>query len=145
MATVKKRAKVVHSAEKMYRLVDGIEQYPEFIPWCSKSQIIMRDENEVRASLTFKHGALQKKFSTLNRLHPPQMMEIRLLDGPFKQLEGFWRFQPTADGGCEIMLDLDFEFSSRLLALVFGPLFHQAANKLVDVFLARADDLYGKD
>ena len=143
MAIVEKSIEVPYSATKMYALVDSIEDYPEFVPACSKSEIISRTEHEVRATLHFSGGGFQKSFSTCNRLQPSKMIEIRLLNGPFKQLEGFWRFEALPDDGCKVTLDLEFEFSSKLLALAFGPIFHQVVNTLVDAFDKRARDVYG--
>ena len=129
----------------MYQLVDDIEKYQEFVPACSKSEVISRDEDEVRATLYFSGGGFQKSFSTCNRLQPSKMIEIRLLNGPFKQLEGFWRFESLPEDGCRVTLDLDFEFSSKLLSLAFGPIFNQVVNSLVDAFEKRARAVYAPE
>lgn len=144
MTTIKREATVAHSVEQMYDLVNDIESYPQFLPWCSESHVDFRNEDEVRAGLTLAMSGISKTFSTHNRLQKNKMIEIRLVDGPFKQLEGFWRFERTASEGCRIQLDLDFEMSSGMLSFVIGPIFHQIANTLVDAFVDRADVLFGK-
>lgn len=135
---------VPHTVSEMFQLVDQIEDYPKFLPWCKESQILTRDEDEVRATLLLAGGGFQKSFTTCNRLQKDKMIEIRLLDGPFRQLEGFWSFAGEGNDSCCITLNLEFEFSSKLLALAFGPFFHQVANTLVDAFSKRATELYAK-
>lgn len=145
MPIIHRNVLVPYNVAKMYQLVNDIEAYPEFLPWCKGSQIISRNEDEIRATLLLAGGGLQKSFTTCNRLQPNKMIEIRLLDGPFRQLEGFWRFEAAAGDGCHISLDLEFEFSNKLIALAFGPIFNQMANTLVDAFYQRAIQVYGKD
>jgi len=142
MPTVHKAALVPYSPEQMYKLVDNIQHYPQFVPWCVNGEELSRTEDAVRARLTFSGSGLQKSFTTLNRLHPHNMMEINLVDGPFDNLEGFWRFD-SHDQQCNVVLDLEFEFSSRLLAMMFGPVFNQVATSLVDCFVKRAHEVYG--
>jgi ribosome-associated toxin RatA of RatAB toxin-antitoxin module len=143
MPTIQHKLEVPYQASEMYQLVDRVEDYAQFLPWCKESHVISRDEDEVRATLTLAAGAFQKSFTTCNRLQKDKMIEIRLIDGPFDTLEGFWRFDPLESKGCSISLDLEFEFSSKLIALAFGPVFHQVASSLVDAFRKRADQVYG--
>jgi len=129
----------------MYKLVDDIDSYAEFLPWCRSTNVISRDENEVKASIEIARGALNKSFTTLNRLQRNKMIEMRLVEGPFKHLEGFWRFDPLKDNSAsKISLDLDFEFESRLVAFAVGPVFNQIANTMVDAFCKRAIEVYGE-
>lgn len=144
MPTINKQAVVSYKQEQMYDLVNDIESYPQFVPWCEGSQVLSRSEDEVRASLSFARGGISKSFTTMNRLQPHKMIEIRLLDGPFKMLEGFWRFEKVDDQYSKVGLDLEFEFSSRLVAMMFGPVFHQVATMLVTAFTARAKEVYRK-
>lgn len=132
-----------YSVADMYKLVDEIEKYPEFLPWCKGSEILYRDEDEVHAKLVLSGGGFQKSFTTCNRLQANKMIEIKLLDGPFRQLEGFWKFEPQPDNGCQVTLDLQFEFINKLLDLAFGPVFHQVASTLVEAFSKRAEQMYG--
>lgn len=143
MPTIHRTASAPYSAKKMYALVDDVTRYPEFIPWCSKSQEISRTSSEVKASLELSHLGMHKSFTTCNYLHPYERMEITLVDGPFKHLEGFWHFTASSETSCIVTLDLEFEFSNKLLGLAFGPVFNQAANMLVDAFTKRAHEVYG--
>src|SRR2546426_899121 len=142
MTVIQRSSIVPHTAEEMYQLVNAIEDYPQFIPWCHSTEVHSRDEDEVRATLHFEGGGLRKSFTTCNRLQKNKMIEIRLIHGPFRNLEGFWRFNPQSDESCLVMLDLEFELSSRLFGLAFGAVFHQVANTLVDAFCTRAQEVY---
>lgn len=144
MPLVHESLAVPHSVSEMYELVDKVEEYADFLPWCKQSRVISRNEDEVRATLVLSGGGIHKSFSTCNRLQKNKMIEIKLIDGPFQQLEGFWRFEPIENNGCQITLDLEFEFSNKLLALAFGPFFHQVASSLVEAFTKRAAQIYGK-
>ncbi len=128
----------------MYHLVDSIPLYPQFLPWCRTAQEYERNSEEVKASIEIAKGAVTKHFTTLNRLEPHKSIEMQLVDGPFKHLHGFWRFSPLQSNACKVSLDLDFEFSNKLLSLAIGPIFNQIANTLVDSFVERAKKLYGK-
>lgn len=142
MAVVKRQQTVPYSPAQMYGLVNAIESYPDFVPACKEAEILSQDEDEIRAKLLFAHGAIHKSFTTSNRLQHNKMIEIKLLDGPFRHLEGFWLFEAEGENQCKIVFDLEFEFASRLLSFAFEPFFHQVTNKLVDVFVKRADEVY---
>lgn len=144
MATVKKSALVLYSASEMYALVSDIEAYPQFLPWCRSTQILSRAEDEVRATIEMVKGGVHKSFTTSNRMQKHKMIDIRLLEGPFKRLEGYWRFEPLRADASKVALDMEFEFSNQLLRVAIEPVFKQIANSLVDAFCKRAVDLYGK-
>ena len=144
MPNINKSKVVPYSQKKMYKLVNNVELYSKFLPFCKSSQIDNYTQEEIRATLMFSHGGFSKAFTTLNRLQPHRMIEIRLINGPFRQLEGLWRFESVDRKRCRVFLDLEFEFSSRWLALIFGPLFNQVATVLVDVFCERASTIYEK-
>ncbi|OGT68553.1 MAG: ubiquinone-binding protein [Gammaproteobacteria bacterium RIFCSPHIGHO2_12_FULL_45_9] len=141
MPTIQRVQVVPYSIEQMYDLVNDIVSYTEFVPFCSKSEVLLQTEDELRASLTFSKGGLHKSFSTQNRLKPHKIVEMRLLDGPFRQLEGFWRFETVSEGS-RVSLDLEFEFASTLMSIMFGPVFNTVASSLVDAFTKRAHQLY---
>ena len=143
MTTIHKSALVPYSAEQMYTLVDDIPAYPEFLPWCSGSKEINRREDEVEASLDIAHSGVHKSFTTRNRLEKNRSIEMQLVEGPFKHLNGVWRFEPLGDAGSKVVLDLEFDFSSKLLGMTFGPLFSKIASSLVDAFIQRAQKVYG--
>ena len=144
MTTINKSALVPYSAAQMFALVNDIGAYSQFLPWCRSSQIIEQSEDELRATIDIAHGSLHKSFTTKNRLQRDKMIEMRLEQGPFKHLEGFWRFDVLGECACKVSLDLEFEFSNRLIGMAMGPIFSQIANSLVDAFSKRAVEVYGK-
>jgi ribosome-associated toxin RatA of RatAB toxin-antitoxin module len=144
VATVKKSALVLYSAAEMYALVGDIEAYPQFLPWCRSAQILSRGEDEVRATIEMVKGGVHKSFTTSNRMQKNKMIDIRLLEGPFKRLQGYWRFEPLRASASKVSLDMEFEFSNHLLRVAVEPVFKQIANSLVDAFCKRAIHLYGK-
>lgn len=144
MSSINKSALVPHSAADMFALVDDVSSYADFLPWCGGSNELSRNDDEVKASVTIAHSGLNKSFTTLNRLQKNKLIEMNLIDGPFKYLHGFWRFEPLAEDACKISLDLEYEFSNRLIGMALGPVFSQIANALVDSFCQRAEVVYGK-
>ncbi|MCW8828909.1 MAG: type II toxin-antitoxin system RatA family toxin [Gammaproteobacteria bacterium] len=145
MTTISKNALVPYSAREMFKLVNDIESYERFLPWCRSSEVLSQNEDEVRATIEIAHGSLHKSFTTCNRLQTNKMIEMRLEQGPFKHLEGFWRFDVLGERACKVSLDLDFEFSNKLIGMAMGPIFSQIANNLVDAFSKRAVEVYGKE
>lgn len=143
MPSVNKSALLPYSAAQVFALVDDIKRYPEFLPWCSAAEELQRGEDEVKASVHIAHKGIKKTFTTHNRHQHGKMIEMRLVQGPFKHLEGFWRFEELGESGSKVSLDLEFEFSSKLVAMAIGPIFHQIANTLVDAFCERARQVYG--
>lgn len=143
MTAVSRTALVNYSPQEMYALVDDIEHYAGFLPWCRQTIILSREEREVKASIELARGGLHKSFTTLNRMLPGKMIEIQLVEGPFSHLHGFWRFDALGEQGCKVSLDMEFDFSNRLLELAIGPVFSQIVNTLVDAFVKRARDVYG--
>lgn len=152
MPSIHRNALVPYTAAQMYNLVDGIENYPVFLPWCRSTTVHARDEDAVRASIEIAWGSLRRTFTTLNHLQPNKMIEVRLVEGPFRHLEGFWRFDALGEvleGGvspsaCKVSLDLEFEFANMLASLAVGPVFSQIGNSLVDAFCKRARQVYGE-
>lgn len=145
MPDINKSKIVPYEQKEMYGLINDIESYSQFVPFCRNSQINSRTVDEILATLSFSKGFLSKSFTTLNRLQPHKMVKICLVNGPFRQLEGFWQFEVLKGGRCRVSLDLEFEFSSQWLSVMFGPLFSQVATMLVDTFCKRADVIYGKN
>jgi len=143
MPSIDKSALVHYSAADMFALVDDVPAYKEFLPWCGGSEELSRIGDEVKASVTIAISGLNKAFTTLNRLQQNKMIEIALIDGPFKHLHGFWRFDALAEDACKISFSLEYEFSNRLLGMAVGPVFSQIANSMLDSFCQRAEDIYG--
>lgn len=144
MAHINKSVEVPYTAAEMFALVDDIESYPRFLPWCRSTRVLSRDSDEVRASIELAKGKVSKSFTTCNRFQHNKMIEIRLLEGPFRHLEGFWRFEALGEKACKVSMDMDYEFSNTLLRMAVGPVFTQVANSLVDAFSKRAMEVYGR-
>jgi ribosome-associated toxin RatA of RatAB toxin-antitoxin module len=143
MASVSRSALVPFSAEQMFALVADVDAYHEFLPWCGDSRVLKREGDVVEGCILISKAGFEKTFTTRNRMQPGKMVEIRLVEGPFRHLDGFWRFHALREDACKVTLDLDFEFSNRMLTLAFGKVFTQIANSLVDSFVQRARQVYG--
>lgn len=143
MPHVSRSALVPFSAEQMYQLVDNVNAYKDFLPWCGESQEIARDEDWVEGTVTISKAGINKSFTTKNYLDKNKEIKLTLVDGPFSELQGYWRFDELKENACKISLELDYEFSSKMLGLVVGPVFNQVANALVDSFVKEAGVKYG--
>lgn len=144
MNTINRSALVPYSAEQMFMLVNDIRSYPEFLPWCSASEVLSESPDEVRASLTLSWSGMEKSFTTHNLLQTNKMIEVRLVEGPLKHLEGFWRFEHLDNQVCKVLLDLEFAVGGGIMNFALGAVFHQIANTLVDAFCERAKVIYGQ-
>lgn len=143
MTTIKRHALVPYTCHQMFELVDRVEDYPRFLPWCSKSEIISRNQAEVDATLEIVWSGIHKSFTTRNFLHPHDHIEITLIKGPFRHLEGRWTFKQLGDQGCKVNMELEFELAGGVFDIVFQPIFNKIANSLVDAFCKRAVEVYG--
>ncbi len=144
MKRVNRQAIVPYSCQQMFQLVDEIEAYPEFVPYCGGARIIERNADSVVASLTVAKGNFEQAFTTKNINEPYSSIEMNLVDGPFKFLNGYWTFTPLSNSASKIELLVEFEFSSKLLGLVFGKIFSQLAESFVDAFTQRAKQVYAE-
>jgi ribosome-associated toxin RatA of RatAB toxin-antitoxin module len=124
----------------MYRLVNDIEHYPEFVPWCAAARVESRTAAEIVATLSIKRGPLRAEFTTRNLLEPDQRVLMQFVSGPFRILEGLWTFTPLGEVGCRVELEMRFEFANRFAGTLFEPLFEDTAASLVDAFVKRARD-----
>lgn len=141
---IDKSALVMHSAERMFALVDDIARYPEFLPWCAGSEVHERTDAEVLASLDVAKGGVKHRLTTRNRLVSHERIDMTLVDGPFRDLGGCWYFRSLDSNACKVILQLDFEFSGPLSRMTFGPVFNQAASTMVEAFCRRANEIYAQ-
>lgn len=144
MELIDRSALLPYTTDEIYALVSDILTYPEFLPWCSGTEILSQEGEELSARIGFSVGGVSQSFTTRNRLQPGKEIAMQLVDGPFSQLEGRWRFEPLGDAGCKISLLLEYDFSSKMVGLVVGPVFNKIANTLVDAFQKRAVEVYGE-
>lgn len=139
MFTVERSALVMHSAEDMFALVNDVEQYSSFLPWCGGSEELSRTEDEIVASITIAFKGINKTFTTKNQLIGNQQILLTLVDGPFSTLSGAWEFTSLTAHASKIALNLEFDFPSKITAKVVGPVFKMIADSMVESFSERAD------
>lgn len=144
MAEVHRSVIVGHTPAQMFDLIDRVEDYPGFLPWCGGTTVLYRDERVTRASILINYRGIRQSFTTENSKRPAEEMQIRLVEGPFRRLDGSWRFTDLAGRGAKVELRLRYEFSSRLLERLVGPVFNHIADTLVDAFARQAERLYGR-
>ena len=143
MPQVRRSALLPYSAAQVFDLVGDIERYPDFLPWCSRAQIVSNGGGEVVAELTIMKGRISERFTTRNVMSYPDSIELHLVQGPFKRLAGMWRFTTLAELGSKVELELDFEMSGSLIQKTLGIIFAHAAGTMVDAFCSRARAVYG--
>ena len=146
MKHVKKSVLLWYSAPEMYALVTGVEAYPTFLPWCEKAEVLDHSGGGTTARLHLHYAGLRHAFTTRNQHQPEQSVVMRLVDGPFSDLDGTWRFVAigaAAAAACRVEFDLRYAFSSRALEAVLSPVFDRVANTFVDSFVTRAEQVYG--
>lgn len=145
MNILKRQALVPYSARQMFELVNSIEDYPRFLPWCSASTIINKSDSEIVATLDIVWKGMHKSFTTRNVLMPYHRIDISLVDGPLKHLEGIWIFHTLDEFACKVELELEFAFAGGFIDRLFEPIFQHIANTLVDAFCKRAAELYNHE
>lgn len=145
MKTIEKKVLVTHSAQYMFELVNNIEHYPAFLPWCSATQIHERQGSMVVASLFIDYFKVKQHFTTRNIARDHTTIDIALVNGPFKRLEGKWHFKALGPTGCKIEFSLQYQFASKILESLIGPVFEYIASSLVDAFIKEADRQYGDE
>lgn len=127
----------------MFELVNNIDDYSQFLNWCDSSSILNQSEDQITASVEINKGGIKQAFSTLNTLTPYESISMELIDGPFDELTGEWRFEPLGENAAKIHLDLQFKFKSMLIDIALSPVFKNIANSQLDSFVARAKYIYG--
>lgn len=144
MAHIIKTQSSPYSASQMFDLVANFEHYPDFLPFCTRASSKIIKENEVHGTLFIHKGPFKKSFTTHNtmfRQATPQRIDIQLVNGPFKQLKGEWRFQET-ETGCEVTLDLTYDMKSGLLNSALSSVFEWIAKSMVESFCQEAHQIY---
>jgi ribosome-associated toxin RatA of RatAB toxin-antitoxin module len=142
MHKVEKTVLVMHSAEQMFALVDTVENYPKFLPWCGGVDLLERTETSTVATLHINYHGLKQNFATQNIKTFPDKMIIHLKNGPFKHLDGSWEFIALKADACKIEFKLNYEFTNSFLEKIIAPVFNHIATTFVDGFVAQADQLY---
>lgn len=143
MHSVERSVLVPYSAAQMFDLVAAVDRYPEFMPWCGGSEVAWRNEEGMQASVTISLAGIKQTFTTRNLHEYPSLIELKLVDGPFSALKGRWQFLALSDTACKVVFKLEYEFSSRTLEKLIGPIFNRIANSFIDSFTQRAEACYG--
>jgi ribosome-associated toxin RatA of RatAB toxin-antitoxin module len=148
MKHVRKSVLLWYSPREMYELVTGVQAYPQFLPWCDKAEVVKHHADGVTARLSMAYMGVHHAFTTRNTHHPNQSVAVKLVDGPFSNLEGAWLFRALGRPGsdqpaCKVEFDLMYAFSSHALEAVVSPVFDRVANTLVEGFVRRAEQVYG--
>ena len=140
---VKRTALVTFTPGQMFDLVVDVERYCEFLPWVKGAHVHERTGRDLRATLTMERAGVKQSFTTRNEMDRPNWMSLRLVEGPFRTLDGLWTFTPIGAAGTKVVLDMKFEFGSPLASLLFGKAFEQSVGELIDAFVARAKSIHG--
>ncbi|MFM9912869.1 MAG: type II toxin-antitoxin system RatA family toxin [Methylophilaceae bacterium] len=143
MAQVEKTVLVPFSAEQMFGLVDAVESYPHFLPWCGGVDLQHRTEASTSATLHINYHGLKQNFTTTNSKQPHTRMDIALVDGPFQSLHGHWQFSALSKTACKVEFRLNYEFANSMLEKIIAPVFSHIADTFVDGFVVRAEGIYG--
>ncbi|WP_041676312.1 type II toxin-antitoxin system RatA family toxin [Ramlibacter tataouinensis] len=147
MKTVHKSVLIWYSAEEMFALVTHVEDYPKFLPWCDRAAVLSRDAHGMQAQVGISFGGIRQTFTTRNEHVPGRQVHMKLVEGPFSQLQGQWTFTPVGtpeQRACKVELKLDYGFKNAALAALVGPVFDKIAGSLVDAFVKRAKQVYGE-
>jgi ribosome-associated toxin RatA of RatAB toxin-antitoxin module len=145
MTKISKQANVAYSARQMFALVNDIKSYPEFLPWCTEASMLEEKNNSLIASVSVSLGKIKQSFTTENTMQADTSISMKLVKGPFKELNGFWKFHDDANGGCSVSLDMQFEFKNKIMKHTLGPAFKKITASLVDAFVERAQVVYGTE
>ena len=142
MAVVEKSVLIERTSTQMFELVDRVEEYPAFLPWCGGTELHERTDTLTVATIRISYHGIRTSFSTVNTKEIPRTMLIRLREGPFRSLDGGWTFTPLGEGACKIEFRLHYEFSSKVLERALGPVFSKIAATFVESFVKRAEEIY---
>jgi len=145
MKRIARSAIVPHSAAQIYALVEDIESYPRFLPWCIGAEVRSRSPGATVATLTVGVSGIRQSFTTQNENRAPAAIDLKLVDGPFRHFAASWRFQPLGERACKVEFSMEFEFASRALATLLRPVFEHIADSMVNAFTHRADEVHGAE
>lgn len=142
MAQISRSALVPYSATQMYQLVNDIDAYTDFLPGCTGSRVLESTNNQIMAAVNVSKAGISKTFITCNTLVESQSIYMQLVDGPFRKFRGGWHFTPLSDEACKVELDLEFEFTNRLIEIAFGHIFKELTSNMMQAFTRRAKEIY---
>lgn len=144
MKKISRSALQPYSAQQMYDLVNDVARYPEFLPWCSRAEVLRATAEKMTAAVHISKGPVKQHFVTCNQLAPGERIEMRLVEGPFRHLQGVWQFISLGEQACKIVFEVEYEVAGGLFGRMLAPVFEQIASTLVGAFIERARSEYGK-
>ena len=144
MATVRRTERVACSAAQMFAIVNDIGSYPDVLKWCHGARVARQDGNTVEAIVDVGMSGFNRSFRTRNTLDEPHRIDIELVSGPFRRLEGHWSFRDLPEGGSEVGLSMDIEVAGSLLSAFFASVFEEIAQSQLTAFIERAEHRYGR-
>lgn len=142
MKHIEHSAIVLFSTQQMYDIVNNIENYPNFLPWCSSAAVLEQTENHLIGELEVAKGGFKKRFTTRNSLHPYESMRLDCIDGPFSHFHAIWQFHALEKQACKVIFSMHYAFSNKLIDLMASPIFQQIGDSMVDAFVKHARELY---
>ncbi|MDU0810836.1 MAG: type II toxin-antitoxin system RatA family toxin [Burkholderia sp.] len=145
MGDIKKIVLIHHSIEQMFDLVSNVNDYPNFLPWCSSVEILDQEDMSIEVKININFKGIKHNFATRNTLQYPTQIDMKFVNGPFRKFSGNWCFTPISHNSCKITFFLHYEFLNFLLEKIFGTVFSHIINTLVESFIKRADQQYGKE
>ena len=143
MIEIRRSALVKYSPAQMFDLVNEVEAYPKRFPWCASAEILENENNVLVARLDLKFAGFHQSFTTRNTVDPPKRLQMDLVDGPFRSLEGVWDFIALGDAGCKVAFALDFDYAGRLGGSSLKLGFQGLAGRMVSDFCREAERVYG--
>jgi len=143
MTEISKTAVVPYTPSEMYALVNDIESYPVFLPWCTAAKISNKKDESLIATLSLAMGKIKQSFTTENIMREGSRIDMRLIEGPFKHLTGYWKFNPEDEQSCHIQLHMNYEFKNKIIKYTLGKMFYTVMNTMVESFVQRAQQVYG--
>lgn len=142
MHRIERSVLVPYSAERMFRLVERVDDYPKFLPWCPASRARPQSDGSVEATIEIAFHGVRSRFTTRNVHEPPREIRMSLVDGPFRRLSGHWHFLELPEESCKVSLHLQYQFAVGPLGRLIAPVFEAIAGSLIDAFARRAEALY---
>ncbi|MDU0810175.1 MAG: type II toxin-antitoxin system RatA family toxin [Burkholderia sp.] len=144
MGDIQKVALIHYSAEKMFDLVSDISDYPNFLPWCTSVEILDKEELSIEARININFKGIKQNFATHNTLQYPTRIDMKFIDGPFQKFCGEWHFTPLHHDSCKISFFLYYKFLNFFFENIAGTVFSHIGNTIVESFVKRAEQRYGK-
>ena len=144
MLTISKSVITPYTPAQMYALVSDVANYKNYLPWCPSSEVLKTDGNKIVGRVDISYLKVKAHFTTENINTLNERIDMNLVDGPFKHLQGHWKFTPLGENGCKVEFKLDYKFSNFIIEKVIGTVFEIVIKNIVDSFVKKAHEIYRK-